>query len=61
VLWGGMYFPSVTASLGGNSNSTSTCSEIVAQNLTFGGNSTLNVSGCPSSILSQVNVLKMLE
>ena len=61
VLWGGMYFPSVTASLGGNSNTTSTCSEIVAQNLTFGGNSTLNVSGCPSSILSQVNVLKMLE
>ena len=56
-----MYFPSVTASLGGNSNSTSTCSEIVAQNLTFGGNSTLNVSGCPSSILSQVSVLKMLE
>jgi hypothetical protein len=61
VLWGGMYFPSVTASLGGNSNTTSTCSEIVAQNLTFGGNSTFNVSGCPSSILSQVNVLKMLE
>jgi hypothetical protein len=39
----------------------STCSEIVAQNLTFGGNSTFNVSGCPSSIVSQVNVLKMLE
>jgi hypothetical protein len=61
LLWGGMYFPSVTANLGGNSNTTSTCSEIVAQNLIFGGNSTLNVSGCPSSMVSQVNVLKMLQ
>jgi hypothetical protein len=61
VLWGGMYFPSVTASFGGNSNTTSTCTNVVAQNLTFGGNSTFNVSGCPSSILSQVSVLKMLE
>ena len=61
VLWGGMYFPSVTANWGGNSNTTSTCTEIVGKNLTFGGNSTMNVSGCPSSVVSQINVLKMLE
>ena len=61
VLWGGMYFPSVTANWGGNSNTTSTCTEIVGKNLTFGGNSTMNVSGCPSSVVSQINILKMLE
>jgi Flp pilus assembly protein TadG len=60
-LWGGMYFPSVTANWGGNSNTTSTCTDIVAKNLTFGGNSTLDVSGCPSSVVSQVSVLKMLQ
>jgi Flp pilus assembly protein TadG len=61
VLWGGMYFPSVTANWGGNSNTTSTCTDIVGKNLTFGGNSTLNVSGCPSNVVSQVSVLKMLQ
>jgi len=61
VLWGGMYFPSVTANFGGNSNTTSTCMEIVAKNLTFGGNSTFNVAGCPTSMVSQINILTMLE
>src|SRR5215469_11437004 len=61
VLWGGMYFPSVTANFGGNSNTTSTCMEIVAKNLTFGGNSTFNVAGYPTSMVSQINVLTMLE
>jgi hypothetical protein len=56
---GGMYF-SVTANWGGNSNTTSTCTEIVGKNLTFGGNSTMNV-GCPTSVVSQVSVLKMLQ
>jgi hypothetical protein len=56
-----LYFPSVTANFGGNSIITSACLEIVAQDLTFGGNFTFQISGCPSSILSQVNGLKRQE
>jgi len=65
VLSGGMYFPSVSASFSGNETasggSASTCTDLVANNITFNGNSKLDITGCASSIIPTAQAVRLVE
>jgi Flp pilus assembly protein TadG len=47
-LTGGMYFPTVNVNFSGDVTSASACTELIAYQVDFTGNSTLNVAGCGS-------------
>ncbi|MFO1024311.1 MAG: pilus assembly protein TadG-related protein [Acetobacteraceae bacterium] len=61
ILTGGMYFPSVTLNFGGNANTQSRCTNIVAKDVSLSGTTRLDVSACAPETLSQINVLAVLE
>ena len=61
TLTGGMYFPSVSMTFQGNSTLNSHCTSIVANKISLGGNTQLNVSACPGTVRAQINVLNMLQ
>lgn len=62
-LSGGMYFPSSTVEINGNSttSSLSTCSSIIASQITFTGNSKVDISGCSANQIAQVQSVVMVE
>jgi len=66
VLSGAMYFPSVTVDYIGNmtgSDPSHACTEVVANTITMGGNSTLSVSGCATdgAAVGQYMVVEMVK
>jgi hypothetical protein len=62
ILKGAIYFPSQEVEWNGNNGSTD-CIEIVAREVTFTGNSRLDVSGCAAAGTApiQLTVARVIE
>jgi hypothetical protein len=62
VYGGAMYFPSASVTFIGNSGvNAPTCSEIVAYQMNFTGNSNFNISGCSAQNVTETRVVRLAQ
>jgi hypothetical protein len=58
---GAMFFPYANVTWNGNATTSSTCTEIVANTLTFSGNAYLRTSGCSSNLLATSQLVVLVQ